>query len=314
MSESVLNKSERLINLTMALLATKRYLSKSQIFQSVEGYQGSPETMERMFERDKNDLRALGLEIEVGTDDPLFDDEAGYRIDPNTYSLHISNLDQEDLALLSIAARHWQSSLFATHGQSALRKIEGLHGALNGESLELPFVHKENPEALLEHIWASIDKEFILSFTYRSTTETSRQVAPLGLVLSHGFWYLIAHDFDKHEFRSFKVSRIDPSSLKIGKKHSIQFGGDVTALLKRSSQESNLISVDVLVRIGRAQELRGLADAAPYDADWELIHIESINKDELFEILARSLTSAKIIEPEIFRREYVAWIKGKINE
>ena len=73
-------KIERLINLTIALLATKRYLTKNEIFTSVEGYEGSPETRERMFERDKDDLRNLGIQIEVGGFDPAFDDEAGYRI------------------------------------------------------------------------------------------------------------------------------------------------------------------------------------------------------------------------------------------
>lgn len=58
-------KTERLINLTLALLATKRYLTKSEIFRVVAGYSGSAETMERMFERDKDELRSMGIEIEV---------------------------------------------------------------------------------------------------------------------------------------------------------------------------------------------------------------------------------------------------------
>jgi len=70
-------KTERLINLTLALLATKKYLTKSEIFSTVAGYTGSPETMERMFERDKDELRELGIEIEVGGLDPLFEDDQG---------------------------------------------------------------------------------------------------------------------------------------------------------------------------------------------------------------------------------------------
>ena len=54
-------KSERLVNLVIALLATKRYLTKSEIFRTIEGYEGSSESMERMFERDKDELRALGI-------------------------------------------------------------------------------------------------------------------------------------------------------------------------------------------------------------------------------------------------------------
>jgi len=68
---TVSRKSERLINLTIALLATKRFITKSEIFKTIEGYEGNAESKERMFERDKDDLRSLGIEIEVGSFDPL---------------------------------------------------------------------------------------------------------------------------------------------------------------------------------------------------------------------------------------------------
>ena len=67
-------KTERLVNLTMALLASRRYMTKSEIFRRVEGYAGSQETKERMFERDKDELRSMGIEIDVGGLDPLFED------------------------------------------------------------------------------------------------------------------------------------------------------------------------------------------------------------------------------------------------
>ena len=50
------DKAERLVNLTMALLETRRPLSKEEIFANVAGYSGTPEAMERMFERDKDVL------------------------------------------------------------------------------------------------------------------------------------------------------------------------------------------------------------------------------------------------------------------
>ncbi len=65
-------KSERLVNLTIALLATRRYLTKSEIFRTVAGYEGEAEARDRMFERDKEDLRSLGIELELGSHDPLF--------------------------------------------------------------------------------------------------------------------------------------------------------------------------------------------------------------------------------------------------
>jgi len=96
----VSRKIERLVNLTIALLATKRFLTKSEIFRTVEGYEGTPETKERMFERDKDDLRALGIEISVGSFDPVFQDEAGYRINSDTYQFNIGLLSPLDGALI----------------------------------------------------------------------------------------------------------------------------------------------------------------------------------------------------------------------
>ena len=90
-------KTERLINLTLALLATKRYLTKSEIFRAVAGYSGSPETMERMFERDKDELRGLGIEIEVKGIDPLFEDEQGYLIRSETFQLSENEFSKEGL-------------------------------------------------------------------------------------------------------------------------------------------------------------------------------------------------------------------------
>ncbi|MCX6449171.1 MAG: hypothetical protein NTV41_01390 [Actinobacteria bacterium] len=80
-------KTERLINLTLALLATKRYLTKAEIFRVVAGYSGSAETMERMFERDKDELRSMGIEIEVKGLDPLFEDDQGYLIRSESFQL-----------------------------------------------------------------------------------------------------------------------------------------------------------------------------------------------------------------------------------
>ena len=116
-------KSERLVNLTIALLATKRYLTKSEIFNNVAGYSGDSEAKDRMFERDKDDLRSLGINIELGTFDPLFEDEAGYRIKPETYALQLSDINSSQIALLSKAAQMWREAALSAPAQSGLRKL-----------------------------------------------------------------------------------------------------------------------------------------------------------------------------------------------
>jgi proteasome accessory factor B len=82
-------KNSRLINLVIALLATKKFLTKPQIFKAVAGYEGNAEATDRMFERDKEELRALGIEIEIRAIDPLFEDDIGYRLRPERYRLDL---------------------------------------------------------------------------------------------------------------------------------------------------------------------------------------------------------------------------------
>ena len=119
-------KTERLVNLTIALLATKRYITKSEIFRTVDGYEGTAESKERMFERDKDDLRNLGIEIEVGSFDPLFEDEAGYRIKPDSYQFQLGEVTSQEISLLSLAAEAWRGAALDGSALTALRKLHAI--------------------------------------------------------------------------------------------------------------------------------------------------------------------------------------------
>jgi proteasome accessory factor B len=295
----------------MALLATKRFLTKNQIFESVDGYEGSPETKERMFERDKTELRALGLEIEVGNEDPLFDDEAGYRISPQNYSLELDGLSTEDISLLSLATSQWQNSLFSKSAQSALRKVEALHGAFEQESLSLPFHHMEIPDDRFGEIWQATQESRELSFDYRGVTQTRRSVAPYTLYLLEGRWYLVAFDLEKSEFRQFKISRMNSENFTVGKKFNRSSDFDLETFLNSNDRDVERVSLEIAVRKGRAQELRASYPTAEYDADWDLMKIQSVPQNEIFESIARSGDSAKILAPLDIQEKFSSWIRGK---
>ena len=65
-------RTERLVNLVICLLATRRYLTAAQIAATVPGYEHDPndrrahEAFQRKFERDKAELRDLGIPLETG--------------------------------------------------------------------------------------------------------------------------------------------------------------------------------------------------------------------------------------------------------
>jgi len=62
---------ERLFSLVLALLATETGLTKNEILSTVQGYRqryrssGDNANLERQFERDKDDIRDLGVPLET---------------------------------------------------------------------------------------------------------------------------------------------------------------------------------------------------------------------------------------------------------
>ena len=176
-------KSERLVNLTIALLATKRYLTKSEIFRTVEGYEGSPEAMERMFERDKDDLRSLGITIELGTFDPIFEDEAGYRITPSSYQLNLGELDGTDIALLSLAATAWSGAALERESTSALIKLSSMGIDSDSEALSLLTPQVSGTDQNFVLLTDAIVRRSEIEFEYLSAdlSKQVRTIAPYSM-------------------------------------------------------------------------------------------------------------------------------------
>ena len=278
-------KTERLINLTMALLATKRYLSKNEIFSQVAGYSGTTETKERMFERDKDDLRTLGISIEVGSHDPLFDDEQGYRISESGYELTIGELSPTEISYLSLAATVWRNQLFAESGSHALVKIDALGGTGLREDFGQATLSLENETPLFPALWEAITNSYKISFTYRSGSVSRRQLLPYGLSLWHGSWYLVGHDLDREEIRVFKVSRIVSEITTESKPHSFsvptEFAIEDHLLMLTPEPRINLVA---RARVGRCQSLRMNAQVSNIDAEWDRISF-TLGSDWLEQIL-----------------------------
>ena len=115
-------KTERLLGLVVCLLSTSRYLTADQIRQAVPGYPEQDELFKRMFERDKEDLRDLGVPLETGLNHP-FDDDPGYRIRQQAYELPELRLEADEAAVLGLAARVWQRAELAGAAAGALLKL-----------------------------------------------------------------------------------------------------------------------------------------------------------------------------------------------
>ena len=310
---TVSRKSERLVNLTIALLATKRYLTKAEIFKNVAGYSGDPESKDRMFERDKDDLRSLGITIELGTFDPLFEDEAGYRIKPESYALQLKDLDPLSIALLSQAGKVWRAAALGDSAQSGLRKLKSLGIESDIDALvELTSSNHDAPEQLTDVIDAIAERRRI-TFEYLNEEQESkvRIVEPYRLSNSRGYWYLIAFDTEKNGLRTFRVDRF--SSQVSSKGPSGAYEIDLEALDAEELNSVEELSIaKIAVRKGKVPQLRSQGVASEFNTEWDLLEISYRNEDYLLREILWAGESAYIIEPRALRERIVEIITNSV--
>jgi proteasome accessory factor B len=304
-------KTERLINLTLALLATKRYLKKSEILANVQGYEGTQEAKERMFERDKDDLRSLGIEIEVGDLDVFFEDEPGYRIPQKSYELNVPDLTGRELALLSVASNFWNDTILAPNAQSGIRKLQslGIPAALDFEfKMKYRF---ENPSELLDQISKAILQKSRISFAYDSASLKTRHLEPYRIVFWNSFWYLIGMDIDRKAIRLFKLSRFQGAVDISKKKNEFNIPNDFEVSQHLPKQDVEIIRravVEIRKDSGALFRQRGKQIAEGVEFDTYEIDYEN-ERSFLREVLWHG-ENIRIIEPQTLRNQLLILVDG----
>ena len=213
-------KSSRQVNLVIALLATKKFLTKPQIFRAVAGYDGSQEASDRMFERDKEELRALGIEIEMKSIDPLFDDEIGYRISPDNYRLNIGPLTESELITLALAAQAWRESSMEDIARTTALRLESLgivsdFASIPNTNIGAPLNVPEDLVQVLE----AVENRRLIQIKYLNVEEIAeeKELAPHGVYSKSGYWYLYALDNSNNQFKNYRFDRF-ASPVKILKR------------------------------------------------------------------------------------------------
>lgn len=257
-------KSERIMNLTICLLMARRFVERERIRDLVEGYHGlSQDAFERTFERDKQELRALGVPVETGSNDPLFPDEVGYRIRRRDFALPPLEFDAAELAALGLASDVWDSARMADTATAAVAKLRasGLDPDAARVASFAPRVAAR--EAGFETLWRATLERQPVGFCYRGV---DRVVEPWRLTSRKGAWYLFGHDRVRGEGRSFKLSRIEGEVRLVGEPGSV-VTPDAATLAEHlnSLEQPRPTRAVVAVRDGAAGEL--VRFATPADAD-----------------------------------------------
>ena len=221
----VTSKVERLMNLVIALLSTRGYLSAEKIRSNVAGYSDSPnaEAFSRMFERDKNELRDLGIPLETGRLSS-FDPTEGYRINRDAYALPPVELTPDEAAAVAVATQLWDSPELITATQGALLKLRAAGVDLDPDapvSIAAPAGQPglRGSEGALGKLLSAIDSGQAVQFSHRPSRNepyATRTVEPWGVLTERGRWYLVGHDRDRDATRVFRLSRIGADVTPIG--------------------------------------------------------------------------------------------------
>lgn len=199
------NVVERVLNLLIFLLQSPRPVSADDVRRTVQGYSDqSDDAFHRMFERDKDVLRRLGVPLKMAATD-VWEVEFGYQVDPEEYAIEDPNLTEQERTALSLAAR--MVRLEGSHlGLGALLKLGGVDRGSGFEPVGADLgVGTSNLGPLFSAI---VDKRKV-TFRYRDAVRT---VDPYGIAHRRGHWYLAGGTGDGH--RVYRVDRI--ADLRIG--------------------------------------------------------------------------------------------------
>ncbi|MFV1471658.1 YafY family protein [Mycolicibacterium elephantis] len=323
-----ISKVERLMNLVIALLSTNTFITAERIRETVYGYSehASDEAFSRMFERDKNELRDLGIPLETGRVSQ-FDPTEGYRINREAYALSPVELTADEAAAVAVATQLWESPELITATQGALLKLRAAGVDIDAVDAGVSITSTgalpglRGSEDVLGILLSAIDSGQAVQFPHRSSRSepyTTRTVEPWGVLTNKGRWYLVGHDRDRNATRTFRLSRIGAEVTPIGPVGAVTRpeGVNLREIVDRAVGEwPSSGQARVWVAEGRATALRRRATViGPRELDGragEEISVDIGMLDRLAREVASYGPDAVALEPEALRDDVLARLRAQ---
>lgn len=308
-------KLERLVNLLLMLLSARRPVTIEQIRSVVPGYdQHDDDAFRRMFERDKEELRDLGVPVETQPVD-AWGDEVGYRVPRESYDLPPIAFEPDEAAAVALAARLWQSAGLADASASALLKLRaaGIEADSRlGSGIEPRVATRE---AAFEPLLAAVRAGRAVTFAYRSSTADSaavRTVEPWGLVHRRGNWYVVGHDRDRKATRVFRLSRVAGKVATVGPPGAVVVPEDVDLTGTVATFETPATGTAVVrVAPGTAWDVRRAALSATDEPDgWTRAEVPMGDVERFAEWMAGFGPDAVVLEPPEARAAVVERLRA----
>ena len=304
---------DRLFSLVLALLATETGLLKAEILSTVRGYaerfdtSGQNANLERQFERDKDDIRELGIPLEtVESPDRPGDNQAlRYRIPKGQYDLPDEvRFTPDELALLGLAAEVWREASLSADSQRALTKLRSL--GIEPRDPVIGYAPRLRVrEAAFEPLRQALDRRQAVRFRYFKPGEPEarlRTVNPLAVVLHESRWHLHAFDVDAGGPRTFLLSRIIGEVTPVA---GSTFDAPPAGIQDRVIAELNELrlrnSADLAVTAGSDAEVRLGKRAVEGDEDAGVIRLHYTDAAVLADELAAYGPEVRVLSPESLR-------------
>ncbi|GAB2862751.1 helix-turn-helix transcriptional regulator [Nocardioides pacificus] len=314
-------KSERLLNLLIMLLVQRHYVPKDRI-RAILYPDASTDAFEKMFERDKEELRSLGVPIEVGSLDAFFE-EPGYRIRPDEFALPEIRFEADEAAVIGLATRVWEHARLADATSEALKKLAAAGLPVDLTALDLVEPRLTADEPAFDAFWEATQERIPVSFAYRragADEATTRHLQPWGVVRSSGRWYAVGLDADRGEERVFRLSRVTGPVSHAGPPGSyvVPPGTDVGALTRRLAPAPVAESAVLLVRTDTGHGLRRHAvsiDAGVEGPDtrstWDQVVLGQSGPGIADELLSHG-SDVYVVSPPRLREEVVARLSAVV--
>lgn len=303
-------RAERLVNLVLALLSTRQYLTAERIRHIVAGYSESAgdEAFSRMFERDKSELRELGIPLETGRNS-FFDAAEGYRIARRDYELGDIDLDPAEATAVGLAARFWDRPELAEEARTALVKLRaaGIEVAAAPEMVVQPRVRTE---PAFVPLLTAVRQGMRVRFEYRragSPEERTRLVEPWGVVSWRARWYLVGHDSERDAPRCFRLSRITGEVRTAGGQGEVDRPSGVNLVefvagSGETSEQAPAMTVRLWLAADRAAGVRRWATveqaATLGDMPGDVVRLEIAQPDDIADWIAGYGPDVVVLEPD----------------
>ena len=308
-----IDKLERQLGLLAALLHTERPLRASEIQVQVEGYPQEKVAFRRAFERDKDDLRRLGVPLEVDRTETIDGPVDGYRVKQDEYYLHDLGLEPDEVIALSMALRLIR--LEGVTADDALWKLGGSEAGDHEGAGELAAISM-GPAVTQLH--EAIGSSAPVSFSYKGEERT---VEPWRLAFRRGNWYLNGFDTSRSDARSFRLDRVEggieigepggattPRPDPSGERQPWQFSTDEDhSYLAR-------IAVDASHSRWARHHIVGSTVVAENDDGAIELELEVTNVAAFRSLMLSMFDAAEILSPAELRDDIVRWLESIASE